>query len=94
MEKVKSKHALSRQLRADNFCHNHFQLAYRVSNLTILPSNIAIPTSLINENENGQLHIVFYVQIEEGFLLGDQLEMAVQVILDCIIKCVFLTITN
>ena len=57
---------------------------YRESNLTILPSNIAIPTSLISENENGQLQIVFYVQTEEGFLLGDQLEMAVQVIVDTV----------
>ena len=53
---------------------------YSVSNLTVLPSNIAIPTSQISENENGQLQIVFYVQIEKDFLLGDQLQVAVQVL--------------
>ena len=50
-----------------------------MSNLTVLPSNIAIPTSQISENENGQLQIVFYVQIENDFLFGDQLQVAVQV---------------
>ena len=74
----KSRVSIQEILRTD-IIHNHFQLVNRVSNLTILPSNIAIPTSLIDENENGQLQIVFYVQTEEGFLFGYQLEMAVQV---------------
>ena len=51
-----------------------------MSNLTVLPSNIAIPTSQISENENGQLQIVFYVQIENSFLFEDQLQVAVQVL--------------
>ena len=60
---------------ADSIC-----VLYSVSNLTVLPSNIAIPTSQISENENGQLQIVFYVQIENNFLFEDQLQVAVQVL--------------
>ena len=45
----------------------------------ILSSNIAIPTSLITDNEESQLQFVFYVQNEDGFLSKDDLNMAVQV---------------
>lgn len=53
---------------------------HRVVNLTIISSNIAIPTSLTSENEEGQLQLVFYIQLEGGFLSKEQLEMAVQVL--------------
>ena len=44
-----------------------------------LSSNVAIPTSLTSKNEEGELQFVFYVQLENGFLSKDNLEMAVQV---------------
>ena len=52
---------------------------YRVLNLIILPSNIAIPTSLTIDNEESQLQFVFFVQLEDGFLSKNNLEVAVQV---------------
>ena len=42
-------------------------------------SNVAIPSSLTFENEDGQLVVVFYVQLENGYLSKSQLEMAVEV---------------
>ena len=48
-------------------------------NLMVSSSSIAIPLSLTAINEYGQLVLVFYVQLEDGFLSKDQLEMAVEV---------------
>ena len=47
--------------------------------MKIVSSNVAIPPSLTSENEDGQLVVVFYVQLENGYLSKSQLEMAVEV---------------
>ena len=47
--------------------------------LRVDPMNIAIPVSLIGENERGQLKFTLYVQLPDGFLSREQLELAIQV---------------
>lgn len=46
------------------------------------PANIAIPTSLILEDNEGQLVFTLYVQLAEGFLSKEQLEPALMVLLN------------
>ncbi len=41
--------------------------------------NIAIPPSLIGENDEGQLQFTFYVQLPDGFISKALLELAVKV---------------
>ena len=47
--------------------------------LRVDPMNIAIPVSLIGENERGHLRFTLYVQLSDGFLSREQLELAIQV---------------
>ena len=54
----------------------------RVINITVDPANVAIPTSLINQNDMGQLEFVFYVQVLNGFISIEDLQLAVQVCMD------------
>lgn len=41
--------------------------------------NIAIPTSLIVQDEEGQLKFTLYVQLSDGFLSKEQLQVAILV---------------
>ena len=52
---------------------------HRVINLTVDPTNVAIPTSLIDQNDRGQLKFMFYIQISDSFLSKKDLQLAVQV---------------
>lgn len=51
--------------------------AYSVIDLEVEPLNIAIPTSLISQGKDG-LQLTFYVQLSDGFLSKEQLQLAVQ----------------
>jgi hypothetical protein len=50
-----------------------------VVNLAVSPVNVAIPVSLITENDEGQLVFQFYIQLSSTFLSFEDLEFAVQV---------------
>ena len=50
----------------------------RFTNLKVEPLNVAIPSSLIGQNE-GHLKFTFYVQFSDGFLSKKQLKIAVEV---------------
>ena len=52
---------------------------HSIVNLMVPSLSVAIPPSLTYENEDGQLVIVFYVQLDDGFLFKDRLEMAIEV---------------
>ena len=52
---------------------------YRVMDLKIEPANVAIPTSMIDQDENGQLKFTFYIQTSDGFLLREQIMSAFEV---------------
>ena len=52
---------------------------HRVINLTVDPTNVAIPTSLIDQNDRVQLAFMFYIQISDSFLSKADLQLAVQV---------------
>ena len=52
----------------------------RVTTLTIGPANVALPASLINENERGELTITTYVQIGSSFLSKESLDFAIMVL--------------
>ena len=54
-------------------------ILYRVTGLKVVPMNIAIPTSLIIEDEEGQLQFTTYIQLTDGFLSKKQLELALMV---------------
>ena len=54
-------------------------MIYRVTDLKINPTNVAIPTSLIDENDQGQLVFTFYVQLSDSFLSRRDLQLAVKV---------------
>ena len=54
-------------------------ILYRVTGLKVDPTNIAIPTSLIIEDEEGQLQFTTYIQLTDGFLSKKQLELALLV---------------
>lgn len=41
--------------------------------------NIAIPTFLIGQNDEGQLQFSLYVQFSDGFLAKEYLELAIEV---------------
>ena len=49
------------------------------SMLTIGPENIALPLSLIGQNDEGDLLFTTFVQINESFLLKEQLNSAIMV---------------
>ena len=55
----------------------------RVTALTIGPANVALPASLINENERGELTITTYVQIGSNFLTKESLDFAIMVLISC-----------
>ena len=42
---------------------------------------MAIPTSLIDQNDKGQLEFLFYVQVVDGFISIEDLQLAVEVYL-------------
>ena len=42
---------------------------------------MAIPTSLIDQNDRGQLEFLFYVQVLDGFISIEDLQLAVKVCL-------------
>jgi hypothetical protein len=50
-----------------------------VVNLAVSPVNVAIPVSLITENDEGHLVFQFYIQLSSTFLSLEDLEFAVQV---------------
>ena len=52
---------------------------HSIMGLRINPMNVAIPVSLIGENGRGQLMFTLYVQLSDGFLSKEQLELAIQV---------------
>ena len=54
-------------------------LIFRITDLKIDPTNVAIPTSLIYENDQGQLVFTFYVQLSDSFVSKRDLQLAVQV---------------
>ena len=58
-----------------HICSNNF---FRIVDLQVVPSNIAIPTSLIT-HEDTQLIFTVYVQIMNVFLVRDDLQEALQV---------------
>ena len=78
-------HRINNQLHLFSFA--------RVANLTVEPMNIAIPLSLIGENEEGQLMFTFYVQFPDGFISKELLELALQVC-RCINYCFQLSFLN
>lgn len=51
----------------------------RVANLIVDPVNVAIPTSLIGRNSEGELIFTFYIQLSDSFLSKEDLQLAVQV---------------
>ena len=55
---------------------------HRVINIAVDPANVAIPTSLINQNDVGQLEFLFYIQVLNGFISIEDLQLAVQVCMD------------
>ena len=58
----------------------HIILTYSVTNLTVEPQDIAIPTSMIANNAAGRPVITFYVQLSSmSFLAASDLSMAIQV---------------
>lgn len=61
---------------------------FRIVNLQVSSSNIAIPTFLIGQ-EDAQLNFTFYVQIIENYLTYEDLLNAVQVDSDrqCVSLC-------
>ena len=61
----------------------HFNIVNynRVTGLKVDPTNIAIPTSLITEDGEGQLQFTVYIQVADGFLSKKQLEVALMVTL-------------
>lgn len=64
--------------------------------LRIDPMNVAIPVSLIGEDERGQLRFTLYIQLSDGFLSKEHLHSAIQasmhaattrVVHQCITSC-------
>ncbi len=51
----------------------------RLSDLKIDATNVALPSSLIFEDDEGQLVFTFYVQVGDGFLSKEQLQPALLV---------------
>ena len=47
-----------------------------MTDLKVDPTNIAIPSSLVRDDDEGQLLFTLYVQLAEGFLSKEQLEPA------------------
>lgn len=41
--------------------------------------NVAIPTSMIGQDDEGKLRFTFYVQLSDGFLSKEQLQLALMV---------------
>ena len=68
---------------------------FRIVNLQVSPSNIAIPPSLIGQ-EDAQLNFTFYVQIMDNYLTVEDLQEAMQVdnYRDCVSLCSTYTINN
>ena len=54
-------------------------LFHRVIDLKVDPTNIALPSSLVFEDDDKQLIFTVYVQVGEGFLSKDQLQPALMV---------------
>ena len=52
----------------------------RLANVVVEPVNIAIPVSLIGQNDDGELMFTFYVQLSDSFLSKENIELAVQVL--------------
>ena len=50
-----------------------------MTSLKVDPTNIAIPTSLITQDDEGQLQFTIYIQVTDGFLAKKQLESALMV---------------
>ena len=50
-----------------------------MADLKVESMNIAIPTSMIVQDDEGQLKFTFYVQLSEGFLSKEQLQLALLV---------------
>lgn len=46
---------------------------------TINPMNVAIPVSLIGEDEMGQLKFTVFIQVSNGYLSKEHLNLATQV---------------
>ena len=61
------------------FCGLFF--LYRVAALTIGPTNVTIPPTLISENERKELIITAFVSIGSCVLLKDDLESAIMVLI-------------
>lgn len=51
---------------------------YRITQL-ISSANVAIPTSIIGENSEGNLEFMIYVQVGEGYLSKNHLQSAIMV---------------
>ncbi len=54
-------------------------IPYRVADLKLDSTNIAIPSSLVFEGDEEQLIFTFYVQVDDGFLSKEQLLPAIMV---------------
>ncbi len=63
-----------------NLCIDNMTCKFcSVDDLKVDSTNIALPSSLIFENEEGQLVFTLYIQFGDGFLSIEQLEPALMV---------------